>query len=253
MALSVRTVAEDGTLQDRMEEIYSRLWPRVILEGQPAGDYAVPAWATLYEQWPQFQFGLLDAEERLICVGNALELPWHEHVTRLPEGGFDWAMTTAHQAFQRGEPANMLCAVCITVDPAYRGQNISRIALETMYALGRRTGYTQMIAPVRPTAKVRYPLIPMQAYLAWQNAEGLPFDPWLRAHVRAGGQIIKSCSCSATLQGTVAEWSRWADGLPLPGSGTYLLPGLFAPVEIDVERNVGLYVEPAVWVVHHFA
>jgi hypothetical protein len=38
--------------------------------------------------------------------------------------------------------------------------------------------------------------------------------------------------------------------MPLPGSGQHLLPGLFAPVQIDREQDRGLYVEPAVWVVH---
>lgn len=251
--LSVRTVAEDSSLRERIEEMYSQLWPRAILEGHPAGDYEVPAWSTIYEHWPQYQFGLLDADGHLICAGNALELPWHDSPERLPEGGYEWAMTTARQAVECDEPANMLCALGITVAPAHRGRAISRIALEALHALGRRAGHTEMIAPVRPTAKIRYPLIPMQAYMEWRTADGFPFDPWLRTHVRVGGQMLKSCSCSATLQGSVAEWVQWGEGLALPGSGDYLLPGLYAPVQIDVEHDCGLYVEPAVWVVHRFS
>lgn len=248
--LKVRTVAEDGTLQERMEEMYSQLWPRAILEGQPAGDYDVPEWVTIYRQWPQFQFALLDAEDRLVCTGNAVELPWQGDPEALPDAGYDWAITTACKAAMRGEPATMLCALGITVAPACRGQGISRVALEVMRTLGRTTGHTHLIAPVRPTAKERYPLIPMQTYMRWCTEDGLPFDPWLRAHVRVGGQIVKSCPTSLSVQGTVAEWRKWG-GLPLPGSGHYLLPGLFAPTQIDIERDHGLYIEPAVWVIHN--
>jgi hypothetical protein len=36
----------------------------------------------------------------------------------------------------------------------------------------------------------------------------------------------------------------------MPQSGSYLVPGGLVPVEIDSERNMGLYVEPNCWVVH---
>ena len=248
--LTIRTVAEDWTLQERIEAMYAQLWPRLILEGHPAGIYTPPAWQTIYECWPQFQFGLFDSEGRLVGAGNAAALPWDEEAACLPEEGFDWALTTASQAHALNTPASTLCALGIMVDPTFRGHGISSVALTTMRMMARSAGYQRLIGPVRPTAKLHYQLIPMTTYMEWRTPDGLPFDPWLRTHVRSGGQIVKSASCSATFAGTVAEWVEWG-GMPLPGSGHYLLPGLFAPVQIDVERDTGLYVEPAVWVVHH--
>jgi hypothetical protein len=37
----------------------------------------------------------------------------------------------------------------------------------------------------------------------------LPFDPWLRKHVRLGGTIAKVALSSMFIQGTVAEWQDW--------------------------------------------
>jgi hypothetical protein len=49
--------------------------------------------------------------------------------------------------------------------------------------------------------------------------------------------------------GTVAEWEEWTE-IALPESGAYVVPGALVPVEIDRERDEGVYVEPNVWMVH---
>lgn len=247
--LIARSVAEDWTLQERMDEMHHRLWPRAVLEGQPAGVYTQLAWEAIYQCWPQFQFGLFDPEGRLVGAGNAVALPWEGEAACLPDEGWDWALATAGQAHALQIPPTALCALGITFDPAFRGQGISGVALNHMRALAQGAGYPQLIAPVRPTEKYCYPLIPMSAYMEWRTADGWPFDPWLRTHVRCGGQIVKVAACSQTFAGTVAEWVEWG-GMALPSSGQYLLPGLLAPVQIDVERNTGLCVEAGVWVVH---
>jgi hypothetical protein len=45
---------------------------------------------------------------------------------------------------------------------------------------------------------------------------------------------------------TPEEWSGWT-GLEFPASGWYLAPGALVPIEIDLEHNVGWYVEPHLW------
>jgi hypothetical protein len=47
----------------------------------------------------------------------------------------------------------------------------------------------------------------------------------------------------------VAEWEEWAQ-MAFPETGAYVVPGALAPVDIDRERDEGLYVEPNVWMVH---
>jgi hypothetical protein len=49
--------------------------------------------------------------------------------------------------------------------------------------------------------------------------------------------------------GTVAEVEEWC-GLAFPESGTYVVEGALAPVEIDRERDHGVYREPNVWMRH---
>ena len=86
-------------------------------------------------------------------------------------------------------------------------------------------------------------------YIQWQTDEGLPFGPWLRVHVRLGGEIVKVCPRAMRITGSVAQWEEWT-GMRFPESGKYVVPGGLIPVEIDCEKDRGLYVEPNVWMGH---
>ena len=57
------------------------------------------------------------------------------------------------------------------------------------------------------------PHTPMGEYAARTRDDGLPHDPWLRVHVRAGGVIDRVAPASMVILGTLAEWREWT-GLP---------------------------------------
>ncbi|MEZ4637201.1 MAG: hypothetical protein R2873_08130 [Caldilineaceae bacterium] len=113
----------------------------------------------------------------------------------------------------------------------------------------REHGLTRLIVPVRPNFKARYPLIPIDDYISWTNADGLPFDPWMRVHARLGARVLKPCHRAMTIGGRVAEWQEWT-GVPLPGSGQYTLPELLSPLSVDRAADRCVYVEPNVWMEH---
>ena len=102
---------------------------------------------------------------------------------------------------------------------------------------------------MRPNLKHRYPLVPMERYITWRRPDGTHLDPWLRTHERLGAEIVRVAPESMRVPGTVAEWEEWA-GMAFPESGSYVVPGALVPVEVDRERDEGLYVEPNVWMVH---
>jgi hypothetical protein len=45
----------------------------------------------------------------------------------------------------------------------------------------------------------------------------------------------------------IAFWETWA-GRRIERSGQHLLEGALTPIQIDLERQIGLYEEPNVWV-----
>ena len=88
-----------------------------------------------------------------------------------------------------------------------------------------------------------------ERYARWVRDDGLPFDPWLRVHARAGAALVGVCPSSMRVTGTVAEWEEWAE-MAFPESGEYIVPGALVPVTISREDDLGIYVEPNVWM-HH--
>lgn len=247
---TLQTVAERPALAEAIQALIERTWPAYIQGAWPAGAYPELDWMGVYTRWPRYQFALLDAADgSLLAGGNAAPLTYTGALADLPDEGWDWALHTATAHAETGVRPNLLCALSITVAAAAQGQGLSGAMVHAMRELATADGFSHLIAPVRPTWKPRYPLIPIQTYLRWTAADGLPFDPWLRTHVRAGGVIIKACPRSMTLQGDVAGWARWT-GLALPGSGHYVVPELLAPLQVNCERDRGVYIEPNVWVAH---
>jgi hypothetical protein len=89
----------------------------------------------------------------------------------------------------------------------------------------------------------------MTGYITMMREDGLPADPWLRVHVRAGGQILRVAPASMVMVGSLADWRAWT-GLPFDRSGDVIVPEALVPVHCDVEHDHAVYVEPNVWVEH---
>lgn len=201
-------------------------------------------WEAFHERHPAFQFFAVD-EETGAVVGKANAVPTALDPEHLPARGWD-------EAIERSlgdERPTIVSALQINVHPERRGGGLSARMLEHMRSLAAEHGFSELVAPVRPTVKERYPLVPIERYAVWARPDGLPFDPWVRVHVRAGGAIGPVCRQAMTIPGSVAEWEGWT-GMVFPDSGAYVVPGALVPIEIDVESNHGLYVEPGIWVRH---
>jgi hypothetical protein len=121
--------------------------------------------------------------------------------------------------------------------------------LDVMAGIAKDAGFEHLIAPVRPSLKDRYPLIPIERYVTWTREDGEPFDPWIRIHTRRGGRIVKPIPHSMRITGTVAEWEAWT-AMRFPDDGEYTFPDGLATVAIDRGQDRGSYWEPNVWIVH---
>ena len=136
--------------------------------------------------------------------------------------------TSDHDA---GRQPTALCALAAMIDPRYRGKGMSPAAVRAMVDLARGHGLGALIAPVRPGAKSAYPLAPMERYVRWENADGLPLDPWIRVHTRMGAAILRVAPRTLVIEGTVTDWERWTD-LRFPDSGSYVVPGALQPLSL---------------------
>jgi len=211
-----------------------RAWPEIVFHDAISN----ANWGRLYDERPEFQFAMVEGRE-LLAEGNSIP------VAGMPESWREALRT----GFDAAEP-DRLCAIAILIDPDQQRRGLSRLMLEHMRGLAHERGWG-LVAPVRPTLKHLYPLTPIERYVEWRREDGLLFDPWLRAHERLGAEIIGVVEDSLVSEGTVADFERWC-ALQFPESGSYVVDGALVPVEIDLERNRGVYREPNVWMRHGF-
>jgi hypothetical protein len=244
MDLDIASLAQDP---DRAG-LYSRLdgfWPRFMTQDTTGELY----------------YGHLDAHPEHVLlaldratgepVAKALSVPlsWDGDIAAgLPEGGWDWAIRTAADDRLRGTKPVIASALEILIRPDLRGGGLSGRMLAAMRDNAAALGFADLVAPVRPSGKPD-PFTPIDAYAHAVRDDGLPVDPWLRVHVRAGGRIVNVAHHSMLVPGTLAGWREWT-GLPFDVTGPVVVPQALAPVHCDVDQDLAIYVEPNVWV-HH--
>src|SRR6266516_2974016 len=216
---------------DLIERAFERTY-ETLREYNQHGDVLNRYWGRLTEERPEFQFHLLDDGEEILARARSLPVRWDGSIDDLP-AGIDGAITRGLDE----SGANVLCALLIQVPHDLQGRGLSRIAVEGMLQLARRHGLASLIAPVRPSWKERYPLVPIERYAAWRRDDGLLFDPWMRVHERLGASVLKPEPESLRITVTVAEWEEWV-GMPFPESNEYVFPHGLATVAINREDDV---------------
>ena len=205
-------------------------------------------WEELFDRFAGFQVAVCDDNDLVVASGNSVPLFWDGTLEDLPDG-VGATIERGVGDLEAGRAPTVASALLAKVDPAHQGRGLSGVVLRAMKEVVAGLGLAALIAPVRPTLKDRYPLAPMERYARWERDDGLPFDPWLRVHRRLGAELLRVAPRSMTVTGTVGEWENWT-GMRFPESGPYVVPGALCPVRMDVERDLGTYHEPNVWMRH---
>ncbi|HLA06499.1 MAG TPA: hypothetical protein VJ022_03575 [Anaerolineales bacterium] len=231
----------DATIQLARDSWLEFMWHDSVAEEN---------WHEFFDRFGKYQSVLIEiTTDQVVAVGHSFPFRWDKSLSELPEEGWDWVFQQAIRDNKDGDKPNILAAVFVGVREEYKKHGLSRSILLSFQPTAKAHGFENLIIPVRPNEKPNYPLTSMEDYINWKNEAGLPFDAWLRIQLRAGGKVIKVCNKSKTVRGTCAEWEQWT-GIKFPQSGKYIIPGALSPMEMDIERDEGVYIEPNVWMAH---
>lgn len=235
--------SERPELWDRIDEEFAGVVPEYNLHG----DISPGFWKRLFEDFREYQFVLYDEErDAVLGAGRSLPRVWDG----TPEGlgsGLDDSIDAAFSARDQGLAPNALVALGVEVSPAHQGGGHSRALLTQLTDLARAHGFDDLIVPLRPIWKHRYPLAPIEEYAHWKREDGEPFDPWIRTQVRLGGTITTAMERSSRISGTIAEWESWT-GMAFPADGDHIFPEGLSTLRVDRAADRAVYWEPAVWV-----
>ncbi|MPZ53225.1 MAG: N-acetyltransferase [Acidimicrobiia bacterium] len=248
MALTVVPIDERPDLEPMLWD-FDNLWP-VFLQQDPISNLYYNRVSEDFVEFSMIAFD--DAEpERPVARSFAVPFVLGEEVGRpvLPEDGWDGVIRWGWHDHALGRTPTHVSALEIAIRPDMRGAGLAPVMLAAMRDNVKRLGFDDLYAPVRPSQKTKEPHTPMSEY-AWRTRDdGLPYDPWLRVHVRAGGELLSVCPRAMTIAGSLAEWRDWT-GQPFDITGDIEVPGALNPVHCSVEHDHAVYTEPRVWV-HH--
>jgi GNAT superfamily N-acetyltransferase len=247
--LKTYTLRERPELEPSFDRLAEACWPVFMRQRDELGTGEL--WPSLFTDFAEWQVAVCGQFDRVVAVGHAIPFVWDGRRESLPTS-IAAIMRAAAQARAAGRPCNALSALAALVDPRHRGAGLSRRLLSGMAQVALRHGLVEFVAPVRPTLKASYPLVPMERYVRWTDGEGQPFDPWMRVHARLGAAILDVMPRAMVIVGPVERWEEWT-GMRFPESGAYVVPGALQPVAIDRERNEGRYEDPNVWMRHPLA
>jgi GNAT superfamily N-acetyltransferase len=245
--LLVATLAQRPDLAPLLD-LFPGAWPPFMYHDRVSALY----YDDYVRQYSEFCVVAIDRNTPDRAVAKALSVPftWEaDPRADLPRGGYDEVILRAAADRVAGRTGNLVSPIEIAVQPDRRRHGLASLMLEALRRNTARLGFASMVAPVRPNLRHAHRDTPLASYVARTRDDGLPYDPWLRVHVRAGGQIVGITPCSMTIAGTLDEWRTWT-GLPFDAPGPVDIPEALAPVHCDLSENHAVYVEPNVWV-HH--
>ncbi|MGW1210840.1 GNAT family N-acetyltransferase [Streptomyces sp. NPDC002499] len=251
MELKVSSLAERP---DLVRKVYAMAdsWPEFVRH-DGVGDACYGRLAVDFAEYT-----LAAEDERGEVVAYAYSVPFAlrtedrggtEGPGELPARGWDQVLLWAFSDLRHGVRPDTVSAIAIVVAPSVQGRGLSARMLSALRDTARAHGFTEVVAPVRPSAKHLEPHTPIEEYARRVRSDGLPHDPWLRVHARAGATIERVAPASMTVSGSLEQWREWT-GLPFDTRGDVEVPGALVPVHCEPERGYAAYVEPNVWVRH---
>lgn len=220
--------------------LFRDIWPEYNLHGNDTPAY----FGSLFPRYSAFQVLIVNRDtEQVVARGRSIPFHWDGTLEDLPKG-IDAVGLRA--VTDRAKPT-ALSALAAEVATDYQGQGLSSILLQSMIMAARASRLGSLVAPVRPSWKDRYPLTPIDRYAAWVRHDALPFDPWLRTHIRIGGVIVRAEPKSMRIEASTNDWERWTK-MCYPHDGDYVFPAGLSP--LTVHNGIGTYWEPNVWARH---
>jgi hypothetical protein len=228
----------------QMEALYAEGFPEFI-----SGDKEVDKYiARVRESFREYDLILTDEDDQLVATGWGVPIMWSDEVSELPSSFAD-VLRQSLEVLDALGVANTFVIGGAVVHPSLKGSGAAESLIRALCDTATAHHLANVVAPVRPTRKHLYPLLDIDTYAAWVRSDGMPWDPWLRLHVRIGGRVIGLAREAQTMTDTVSRWEEWT-GLEIPVSGDYIIPKGMAPLRIDKTADLGIYVEPNIWVRH---
>lgn len=188
-----------------------------------------------------------DLKEKRFVAYVALGLiNWDKPFEILPEEGSDWFVKKIYEDVKQKRKPNTvagIAAVCESHDSVL----ISLMANKVKEVMLRYECYN-FVSALRPMGYKVNKFNDFNQYAKLVTSHNKPIDPWVRIlNKHLGALVVKPCNNSMTRTASIKQWEKWTNK-KFEKSGFYNISQLNFPLEIDLDKNLGKYVESGIWV-----
>lgn len=219
----------------------SNAFPKIISESKVIKKH----WSKLENYFPEYQQFMISTTGQLIGFINVIPFQFGGSLSDLPDTGWDWMFVKGITDHENKISPNYLGGLQVIVRKKYKRQGYSKQILNHAKHIFKSLHLLNLVIPIRPIKKHEFPKMSMSAYLDLKKEHKI-YDPWIRTHVDGGAEIIKVCKSSMTMNGDLEYWEKILNK-KIHNSGEYPLKGALSLIKIDIENNIGQYIEPNIW------
>jgi amino acid adenylation domain-containing protein/non-ribosomal peptide synthase protein (TIGR01720 family) len=237
------SLAQRPELKKIADHLHRSAWPDYF-----AGDAVMQTyWPRLANEFGPYQFLLLNDNNSVVALGNAIPIYWDGTLANLPVG-WDDGLERGFNTNSNTLPNTLLILAAVTATE-HMGSGLSSGILQAFKAIALTHHLEHLIAPVRPTGKTQFPHMTFSDYCNLKREDGLSVDNWLRTHERIKGKILKISLQSQLIKAGLADWQTWVD-CPLTISGLQQFKDTLQPANVNIEAGYVEYYDPCVWIEH---
>lgn len=152
------TLLEKKELREALDRINEKSWPQFML------NWDCKEWSHLYTTFAQYQILITSDDDEIMAFGHTIPIFWNESVELISDN-LDILIKDAVKANKNGKKPNVLLALAAVVSENHKGKGLSYEVVKEMKDMAIKHEITDVLIPVRPTLKTKYPLIPLEQYI----------------------------------------------------------------------------------------
>ncbi|MEJ7744077.1 MAG: hypothetical protein WKF73_16990 [Nocardioidaceae bacterium] len=241
--LEIVTASSRPELGDEAAAAFRERWPEFIFHDPVPPQYI----SRVNDYFAELDI-LIVIDRHVAAGGWGVPFAWDRTLADLPQG-YDSALVRAVDDHEAGRSPTAFSFMAAAVHPGHDKQGLATEVLQALVQRATAAGIVDVVAPIRPTWKHKYPQVPMSECATWVRDDGLSIDPWIRTHQRMGSRILTVAPNSMVIPGTVAEWEQWA-AMAFPVTGAYVVPDALNLLDVDRDADTAIYREENLWMQH---